>query len=235
MPQGQIIRLQPKKPSRQKIGVIVQARMTSVRFPGKSMALLAGRPVIEHVLERARNIRANKDYDTETIVAVPDTPDSEAIIAHADKMGISNFCGDELNVLKRYYDCACFFKFDYIVRVTGDCPFIDPRVGSEVLQLLLWRKLDYVSNIFPKRTYPKGLDVEAFTMDCLEAAYKMADAPYFQEHVTPWMQSTKEIKRANVQQKENMCHLNYCVDYPEDISRLEKILKEQGKVNEQAS
>lgn len=225
--QGKIIRLQPKKPPRQKIGVIVQARMTSIRFPGKSMALLAGKPVIEHVLERARNIRANKQYDIETIVAVPDTDESEPIIAHADKMGISNFCGDEHDVLRRYYDCALFFGFDYIVRITGDCPFIDPKVSSEVLQLLLWRKLDYSSNIFPKRTYPKGLDTEAFTLDCLEAAYKMGDAPYFKEHVTPWMQSTIGLKRAVVQQKDNMAHLNYCVDYPEDIPRLEKILKDQ--------
>ena len=233
MPQGQIIRLQPKKPLKKKIGIIVQARMTSVRFPGKSMALLDGKPLIEHVLERARHIRANKQYDTEIIVAVPDTPESEPIIAHADKMGISNFCGSELDVLRRYYDCAAFFHFDYIVRITGDCPFIDPRVCSEVLQLLIWRKLDYSSNIFPKRSYPKGLDCEAFTMDCLEAAHKITDAPYFREHVTLWMQSTKEIKRACVQQRDNQGHLNYCVDYPEDIPRLELILKEQREANEQ--
>jgi len=191
------------------------------------MAILDGKPVIEHVLERARSIRASHNYNVETIVVVPDTDESEPIIAHADKMGISNFCGDELNVLKRYYDCAIYFGFDYVVRVTGDCPFIDPKVGSEVLQLLLWRKLDYVSNTYPKRTYPKGLDVEAFTMDALEAAHKMATDPYDREHVTPWLKRTKEVRKACVQQKEDKSELNYCVDYPEDIERLEKEIKGQ--------
>ncbi len=195
---------------------------------------MAGRPVIEHVLERARNIRTKGNYDVETIVAVPDTPDSESILVHADRMGISNFCGDEFNVLKRYYDCAVFFKFDYIVRVTADCPFINPKVGSEVLQLLLWRKLDYCSNIYPKRTYPQGLDIEAFTVDCLEAAYKLTNFPYDKEHVTSWMQSTKEVRKACVRQRDDVSYLNYCVDNPGDIQRLETILKEQEALNVQS-
>jgi len=120
-----------------------------------------------------------------------------------------------------------FFGFNYIVRITGDCPFVDPRVCSEVLQLLLWRRLDYSSNVYPKRSYPMGLDCEAFTMDTLEAAHKLSFAPYDKEHVTSWMQETKEVKKANVQQKEDKSYLNYCVDRVEDIARLEKILKEQ--------
>jgi len=193
------------------------------------MVLLKDRPVIEWVLERARHIRVSKNFNIETIVAVPDTDESEPIIAHADKMGISNFCGSELNVLKRYYDAAVFFRFDYIVRITGDCPFIDPRVCSEVLQLLIWRKLDYTSNIYPRRTYAKGLDCESFTFDCLEAAYKLADTIGDWEHVTPWMQRTKEVRKGNIQQREDRSKENWCVDYPEDIQRLEKELKEQAK------
>ena len=226
---SQIIQLKPKKQPKPKIGVIIQARMSSVRFPGKSMALLAGKPVLEWVIERAKNIRAGKKHDIEVIIAVPDTPESEPMLKLAETLGVSNFCGNELNVLNRYYRAAIFFGFEYIVRITGDCPFIDPKVSSEVLQLLLWRKLDYCSNVWPTRTYPKGLDCEAFTMDTLEAAHNLSGVIGDWEHVTPWMQRTKEVLKANVCQKEDVSTKNWCVDYPEDIARLEQEMK-QGSI-----
>lgn len=158
------------------------------------------------------------------VIAVPDTPESEPMLELSTLMGVDNFCGDEENVLSRYYKCALFHKFDCIVRITCDCPFIDPVVCSEVLQLLIWRKLDYVSNVFPKRTYPRGLDCEAFTFDTLEAAYHLDKTKEGKEHVTPWMQQTPEVMRANVVQKTDASHKNFCVDFPEDIERLEKEL-----------
>lgn len=226
---GKLIKLEnrllvkKKKPKdTPRIGVIVQARMTSRRFPGKSMALLLGKPVLERVLERVKTIP-----NTKTIIAVPDTPESEPMIELASKMGVDNFCGSELNVLSRYVNAAKFFKFDYIIRVTGDCPFIDPRVCKECVDLLLFRKLDYCSNIFPNRTFPQGLDCEVFTFDCLEAALIEARNPYDLEHVTPWMQQHPGIVRACLEQRIDTSHLNYCVDYPEDIERLELLFKEK--------
>lgn len=227
-------KIKPKKPS---IGIVVQARMTSVRFPGKSMSDLLGKPVLQWILERARHIRAPKGLKTKVVLAVPDTDDSEPMLILADKLRVDNYCGPEHNVLRRYYEAAMFFEFDYVVRLTADCPFIDPVVCSEVLQLLIWRKLDYTSNVFPNRTYPAGLDCEAFTMDCLEAAYKLADQLYDLEHVTPWMQRTEEIRKGSVEQKENMSHKNWCVDYPEDIERLTKEVNENQivKIGEYAN
>lgn len=222
-----IIKLKKKVPPPLKIGVIIQARMTSTRFPGKSMALLMGTPVLEWVIKRAKYIRGPRKSKVEVIVALPDTDESEPMLVLADKLGVSNFCGTEHNVLKRYYDAAKFFNFDVIMRITADCPFIDPRVCSEVLQLLLWRKLDYTSNVYPERTYPKGLDCEAFTFDTLEAASVMASTIYELEHVTPWMQNTPEVRKGNVKQKDNESHKNWCVDYPEDIERLENDIKEK--------
>lgn len=222
-----IIMLKPKKAPKPKIGIIIQARMTSKRFPGKVMHELCGKPVLEHIIQRAKKIRAPKGLKSEVIVAVPDTEESEPILQLADSLGISNYCGPEHNVLRRYYDAAMFFKFDYVMRITGDCPFIDPRVCSEILQLLIWRKLDYTSNIYPRRTYPQGLDCECFTLDCLEAAFKLTDQLYDLEHVTPWMQRTEEIRKANVEQRDDMSHKNWCVDYPADIARLE--LEAKGK------
>lgn len=212
------------------IGIVIQARMTSKRFPGKSMAPLLGKPVIQWTMERAKQIRAPKRAKSEIILAVPDTPESEPMIWLADNIGISNFCGSELNVLKRYYDAARFFKFDIIMRLTGDCPFIDPVVCSGILSLLLWRKLDYASNVFPKRTFQKGLDCECFTMDALEACHKLADQMYDFEHVTSWMQRTNEVKKGAYAQKVDMSHINYCVDEPGDIQRIEELLKTETKL-----
>lgn len=217
----------PKKDPR--IGIIIQARMTSVRFPGKSMALLHGKPVIQHVMERAKMIRASKSSKPiEVVLAVPDAIDSEPMLEVADSLDVGNYLGDEKNVLKRYYNAATLFQYDVIVRITGDCPFINPRVSSEVLQLLLWRKCDYVSNVFPVRTYPQGLDTEVFTFDCLEAAYKMCDSDYGREHVTPWMQQTAGLIRANVTQKVDHSNHDWCVDEPDDIARLEKIFPKEA-------
>lgn len=200
------------------LGIIISARMTSTRFPGKSMALLGGRPVIQRVIERCKRI----DTNAKVILSVPDTPESEPMLKIAEEQHVSNFCGDEFDVLKRTYDAAIFHGLDIIVRITGDCPFIDPQVCREVISLLVWRKLDYASNVFPTRSYPKGLDCEVFTMDCLEAAHLLSNGLDEREHVTLWMQRNPEIVKANVMQKIDASHKNFCVDYPEDIARLEK-------------
>jgi spore coat polysaccharide biosynthesis protein SpsF len=226
-----IITLPKKKVQKPKVGVIIQARMTSHRFPGKSLALIHGKPVIQWCMERAKKIRiSQKEEDKPTVVlAVPDTPESEPMLELADTLKVENFCGSELNVLSRYYNAACFFGFNYIIRLTGDCPFIDPRICSEVIQLLIWRKLDYCSNCFPEKTYPKGLDCEAFTFDALEAAYLCAET-YDLEHVTPWLQRTEGIKRGQIKQKIDFSHKNWCVDEPEDIERLEKEIKRNSPI-----
>ncbi len=200
------------------LGIIVCARMTSKRFPGKSTALLHGKPVIQWVLERCQRIHKR----AKVIVAVPDTDDSEPILEIASQLGIDNFCGSELDVLNRMYEAAKFFKFDVIMRITGDCPYIDPNVCTEVLQLLLWRKLDYASNIYPTRTYPRGLDCEVFTIDALEAANLLGKSNYEREHVTPWMQNTPQVIKGCITQGIDVSHKNFCVDVPEDIERLER-------------
>jgi spore coat polysaccharide biosynthesis protein SpsF (cytidylyltransferase family) len=213
----------PKNKKLPSTGIIIQARMTSKRFPGKSMTLLNNKPVIQHVIERCKKV---KGVD-KVILAVPDTPDSEPMLQIATNQKILNFCGSETDVLDRYYQAAKFHKLEYIIRITADCPFINPVIVTEVTNLLIWRKLDYTSNIFPVRTYPKGTDVEVFTMDVLEAAAILAVTQYDREHVTPWMQKSPDLKRANVCQKIDMSEENLCVDYPDDIERLEQLIKKR--------
>lgn len=201
-------------------GVIVQARMGSKRFPGKVLAQISGKTVIERVLERCALI----PFVDTTICAFPAKDESIPIYQLCNSLGVACASGPEDDVLARFYDAAQMYGIDTIIRITADCPFFDPIVAGEVLSVLKAGNLDYCSNVFPKRTYPKGFDVEAFTYDCLEAAHIKSKAPHYREHVTPWMQKTKGILRANVQQKTNRSGLNFCVDYPHDIERLEEAL-----------
>ncbi len=200
---------------------IIQARVTSTRFPGKVLAKIAGQTVLSRVIERAKLI----PFVDIVVVAMPADDASIPIYEIARDMGVMCSSGSEDDVLSRYYDAAQMYGIDNVIlRITADCPFIDPVVAGEVLSLLKAQGLDYTSNSFPVRTYPKGLDVEAFTFDCLEAAHLKANKPYDREHVTPWMQRTKGILRGNVRQKIDRSGLNWCVDYPEDIARLEAIV-----------
>jgi len=225
------------------------------------MALLAGKPVLQHVIERCKDIKISLKFNKLIIVVAPDTNESEPLINLATKLGVENFCGSEDNVLERYYHAAQFFKLNHIMRITADCPLINPVICTEVLDLHIWRKCDYTSNIHPKRTFPRGLDCECFTFDCLQAAYvkvmeeankfsieqrdknkgeilgahmfrdkakyDQEKAKYDQEHVTSWMQNEPEIKKALVRQKRDKSSQNLCVDYPEDIERLEKIINKK--------
>lgn len=227
--------------------------MGSTRFPGKVLAPLARKPVLQHVIEKCEQIKVPLRYNKLIIVAVPDKPESESIGQLLIDLEIEHFCGDEDNVLQRYYHCAKFFNLDIIMRITADCPMLNPVVATEVLDLLIWRKCDYTSNIYPTRTYPKGLDCECFTFDCLEACYVkvmerysinksnkgidiLTNQPYCtmelydMEHVTPWMQRTPEVKKALVSQLQNRSQQNLCVDHPEDIAKLEKILNKKPKL-----
>jgi spore coat polysaccharide biosynthesis protein SpsF (cytidylyltransferase family) len=202
------------------VGVVIQARMTSKRLPGKVLMPLAGKSVLERVIERAKLI----PFVDVVICAFPAADESIPIYQLCNSLGIACVSGSEYDVLSRYYDAAQMYGLDTIVRITSDCPFFDPIVAGEVLALLKAENLDYCSNVFPKRTYPKGFDVEAFTYDCLEAAHIKAKAPHYREHTTIWMQKTRGIRRANVQQKVDRSGLNLCVDFPGDVERLEKML-----------
>ena len=231
---------------RASVGIIVQARMTSKRLPGKTMMLLHGKPIIQHVIDNCLKIKPN---NKKVIVAVPDTPQSEPILnflVTQYKNKVHNFCGSEDNVLERYYQAAKFFGLDVIMRITADCPFINHKVCQEILSMHLLNEYDYTSNIYPKRTFPTGYDCEVFSFDCLEAAYletekhikiynknslmlsgvdnkkPMEDFTWYDaEHVTPWMQRHPDVIRGLIQQKEDHSNINLCVDTQEDLDRLE--------------
>lgn len=231
------------------MGVIIQARMGSKRFPGKVLADIGGKPALQHTIERCKQIQT--PHNKTIVVAVPDLPESDPIIELCEKLKVHTFKGEHLNVLDRYYKCCLHHRFDVVIRITGDCPFIDPIVCTEVLTMFFIKNADYASNCYPTRTYPKGLDCEVFTRDCLEAAwfmyyqdaagccdwpgdynqpaaeggkmitYKLFDE--YKEHVTPWMQRTEGINRVLVSQKKDQSKENWCLDYPGDLLRLRRL------------
>ena len=156
--------------------------MGSSRLPGKVMQELAGRTVLHHVLERCRAI-PGADV---VVCAMPDEAQSAPLEAVARESGAVTFRGSEKDVLARYLGAARSMKADIVMRVTSDCPLIDPQVCGEVLSLRVREGADYAANNTP-RSYPHGLDCEAFTTAALAEADASTREAYDHEHVTPWL------------------------------------------------
>jgi spore coat polysaccharide biosynthesis protein SpsF len=203
------------------VGIIVQARMTSKRFPGKVLETLLGKPVLQHVLERVKAV-SNADV---VVCAYPAADASRPIEDLCKSLNVVTFAGDEHDVLGRYWQAAKANCLDVVMRCTADCPFLNPAACGQVLELLLNdNRLDYASNIYPTRTFPKGLDCEAFTWRCLDSAHKVATDPYDREHVTPYIQRESGFNRGLIKQDVDESEMNLCIDYPEDIDRLEGLI-----------
>lgn len=174
--------------------VIVQARMGSTRLPGKVMLDLAGRTAMSHVLERCAAIEGTDVVCCATAAA----PDCDPIAAEAERHGAAVFRGSEQDVLGRYYQAAQMLEADVIVRVTSDCPLIDPAICASVLCLRAEEDADYACNNMPP-SWPQGLDCEAFTFAWLERAARQASKPSEREHVTPFIRNHPEARKVNVQ------------------------------------
>ncbi len=170
--------------------IIVQARMGSSRLPGKVLQKLAGKTVIEHVLERCSAI---KDVD-QVCCAIPPGPVNEPLADVALRCGVVVTRGSETDVLDRYYQAALELKATSIMRVTSDCPLLDPQVAAEVLRLVTREGADYACNNIPP-TWPHGLDCEAFRFECLEKAAKEAALPSEREHVTPFIRNHPQARK----------------------------------------
>ncbi len=163
---------------------IIQARMGSTRLPGKVMKMLAGRPVLEHVVSRVQKCSTLD----EITVASTLNPIDEPIVKLCHDMGIMCFRGSEEDVLDRYFHAAKYAGADIVVRITSDCPLIDPVIADDIVKAFMERQptLDYLSNTLA-RTFPRGLDTEVFSFVALEKAWRSAVSPAEREHVTPYI------------------------------------------------
>ena len=196
--------------------VVVQARLGSSRLPGKVLADLAGKTVLEHVLERCRAIQGA----SEVCCAVPVGHLDDHVAVEAARCGVSVIRGSEADVLDRYYQAAIYCGADIVMRVTSDCPVIDPYVAAEVLRIITSGKAEYACNNMP-RTWPHGLDCEAFAFEWLEKASREASHPDEREHVTPFIRNHPAVRKANLEcpERELSAH-RWTLDTAEDLQFL---------------
>jgi spore coat polysaccharide biosynthesis protein SpsF (cytidylyltransferase family) len=203
--------------------VIIQARMGSSRLPGKVLADLAGMPVLWHVIERVRH----SVLTDEIIVATTTNSEDDAVAYSCTKWNVKIFRGDPEDVLRRYYDAILDFEkkyvpLDYIVRITADCPLIDPDIIDTSIQSAVSGKFDYVSNINPP-TYPDGLDVEVISRTALEDAYHNAVLESEREHVTPYIRNNMKFKKHNISNDVDFSNLRWTLDTREDLEFLRTV------------
>lgn len=207
-----------------KIVAIIQARMQSSRLPGKILADLAGRPLLVHVVERARRIRPVDSV----ILATSDHPADDPVMEFCATNNIDCFRGSENDVLDRYYQTARQYQADTIVRITADCPLLDPQVSSRVVAAFLDGQYDYASNCFPP-TWPDGLDTEVFTFAALDTAWREADMRSQREHVTSFITGQpKRFRLGNVRAAEDNSHHRWTVDEPQDLEFVRSVYRHCG-------
>lgn len=206
---------------------IVQARMSSTRLPGKSMMVLAGKPALGWVIQRLSGCRTLD----RVVVATSEHKEDDVIADYCKSQGVDCFRGSEADVLDRYYQCAMRYNPSAVVRITGDCPLIDPEVVDECVKLYLDQKTSncYVSNGI-ERTYPDGLDVEVFSMPMLEDAWRNATLASDHEHATQymlrnWPQVHLKIGSADYSK------LRLTLDHPEDAVVIRTLLESLAEEN----
>lgn len=203
-----------------KTTVIIQARTGSTRLPGKVLMKLYDQPMLAHVIDRCKAIQS---VDHVMVATTTDISD-DAIVKLASRMNIDVYRGSETNVLSRYYEAAQSTQSDVIVRVTSDCPLLDPQISNKVVQAFKADEtLDYCSNTL-QRSFPQGLDTEVFTFHALESAYRQAKEAFEQEHVTPYIyQHEKMFKLSQYVSPQNFSHYRWTVDTLEDFKLVEAI------------
>ncbi|MGZ4161026.1 MAG: cytidylyltransferase domain-containing protein [Neobacillus sp.] len=211
-----------------KIVAIIQARMGSTRLPGKVMKKVLRKPLLEYQIDRVRRSKLINQ-----IVIATTTKETEQPIIHlCEKLSVDYYRGSEDDVLSRYFEAANKYQAQVVVRLTSDCPLIDPNVIDEIITNYLSNNYDYVSNTI-ERTYPRGLDVEVFSMKALEKCYREASDTVYREHVTPYIyHHPDKFNLGFVKHTIDLSSFRLTVDTEEDldlISRLIKGLYERNK------
>lgn len=207
------------------IVAIIQARLGSTRAPGKTMTQIGDHPLLYYSVARVGN---SKLVDKVVVATTINERDDE-IAQWCSENGISFYRGSEEDVLDRYYQAAKEHNADIVVRVTSDCPFVDPDIVDMVIIKLCNSDADYASNRLNLRTWPHGLDVEAFRFLALEEAWRNGTTTPEREHVTPYIMNHSEMfKLIEIPLQENLSKYRLTVDYPEDIELTKVLIEEYG-------
>jgi glutamate-1-semialdehyde 2,1-aminomutase len=203
-----------------RIVAIVQARMGSTRLPNKVMKPICGRPMIELLLARLR--RASTLDQIVLATSIDDR--NQPLTDYVSRLGVDVFRGSEDDVLDRYLEAAKGADAEVVVRITGDCPLVDPELVDLVVKAFLHAGVDYLSNTAPP-TYPDGLDIEVFKRSALVRAAAEADKPHDREHVTPFLRESDLFTQSAVSHDEDLSAIRWTVDEPEDFTVVEKVFE----------
>jgi spore coat polysaccharide biosynthesis protein SpsF len=205
--------------------IIIQARMTSTRLPGKVLMEVSGQPMLAHQIRRLQHCRLVDRIVVATTTNLTDDP----VVALAHRLGVAWFRGSETDVLGRLVGAALQERADLVIRVTADCPLIDPWLTDQVIQELSEHATDcdYVCNFLPQRTFPRGLDVEAFFTDVLLRVDRLGQSSTAREHVTTLIYSERPelFLRRQVVDRQDNSDLRWTVDTEVDL-RLIRLLYE---------
>lgn len=202
-----------------RVVAVIQARMGSTRLPGKVLRDIDGETMLSRVVHRVRRATLLNDV----VIATSVRPADEAVVAEATRLGVSVFRGSEDDVLDRYYQAALAYKAEVVVRITSDCPLVDPTIIDVVVRTFLRASPDYASNTLV-RTYPRGLDVEVMSMPALAVAWREANKPYHRTHVTPYIYESPSLFRllSIIGSTNYSCH-RWTVDTLEDLEFVRRV------------
>jgi spore coat polysaccharide biosynthesis protein SpsF len=204
------------------IVAIVQARMGSTRLPGKILKSIQGMPMLWHIVSRLKSV---DDID-EVVIATSDLPPDDQVYEMAKNYGIACFRGSETDVLNRFYNAAKMMDAQYVIRITGDCPLVDPLTISKLIQLYFNDQFDFcgvacgagVAKEKNINRFPDGLDAEIFSFKILSEVNNKANTILQREHVTPFIwQNNKSYKQGSLYSDFDYSDLRLTVDNKEDF------------------
>lgn len=211
----------------EKIGIIIQARTGSERLPKKVIKKIAGKTVLELIIERIKNVKKIQRI----ILATTSKKEDDILEEIAKDCGIDVFRGSEEDVLDRFYQAAKLYGLDHIVRITGDCPLIDFNIVGDTVEFYLKGNFDYVGNSHPP-TFPDGMDVEVIGFKSLEKIWKNAADPSDREHVTSYVFRDKNnFNSGNLESEEDFYDLRLTLDEEKDLTLIKEIYKKLYKKN----
>jgi spore coat polysaccharide biosynthesis protein SpsF len=207
-----------------RVVAIIQARTGSTRLPGKVLKDLGGVTMLGRVANRAR--RATTLHGV--VVATSVEADDDAVVAECARLNVPTARGSESDVLERYYVAAMQHKADTVVRLTSDCPLIDPDIIDEIVGVFLGEQPDYATNTL-ERTYPRGQDVEVLSIEALARAWREASEPYQREHVTPYLYQNPGLFRLrSVTAADDTSMYRWTVDTEADLALVRAIYARLG-------
>jgi len=204
------------------ITALIQARLGSTRLHGKTLMLIEGESLLGHLIKR---IKASR-YVNDIVIATTTNESDNAIVAFAKAENLKFYCGSEDDVLGRFYQASIVYGLETIVRVTPDCPMLDPDVMDIVISKFSEGNYDYVSNVITP-TFPDGLDTEVFSFLSLEKTWHEARLPSEREHVTAYILKHPELFRQfNVKREgEDLSWMRWTVDTQRDLEFVKEIFR----------